>query len=130
MTRNTRQYTDLNLLFSSHPVTADVTKKTDEEAVKTSLKNLIQTRNYERPFHPEIGCQLHSLLFENFTPATKQVMKKTIFDVIKKFEPRASVTDVSINENADNNNLYIDITFKLNNTDRPITFTTTISRVR
>lgn len=130
MTRNTRQYTDLNLLFSSHPVTADVTKKTDEEAVKASLKNLIQTRHYERPFHPEIGCQLHALLFENFTPATRQVMKKTIFDVIRKFEPRASVTDVSISENADNNNLIVDITFKLNNTDRPITFTTTISRVR
>ena len=72
-TRNTRQFTDFNLLFTSHPVTADVTLKNDEEAVKQSLRNLISTRNYERPFHPEIGCQIHALLFENFNPVTVQV---------------------------------------------------------
>ena len=75
-TRNTRQYSDFNLLFSSHPVTGDVTRKNDEEAVKASLRNLISTRHYERPFHPEIGCQIHGLLFENFNPVTAQVMKK------------------------------------------------------
>ena len=75
-TRNTRQYSDFNLLFSSHPVTGDVARKNDEEAVKQSLRNLISTRHYERPFHPEIGCQIHGLLFENFNPVTAQVMRK------------------------------------------------------
>jgi phage baseplate assembly protein W len=129
-TRNTRQYSDLNLLFSSHPITGDVTKKTDEEAVKSSLRNLISTKHYERPFHPEIGCQIYSLLFENFNPVTKQVMMKTIFDTIQKFEPRATVLDVKLRERIDQNDLSIDIIFKINNSERPITLTTFITRVR
>ena len=129
-TRNTRQYSDFNLLFSSHPVTGDVTRKNDEEAVKASLRNLISTRNYERPFHPEIGCQIYSLLFENFTPVTVQVMKKTIFDVINKFEPRATVLEVNIRDKSDDNQIDLDIIFRINNSERPITLTTFITRVR
>ena len=130
ITRNTRQYSDFNLLFTRHPVTGDVTKKNDEEAVKASLRNLISTRHYERPFHPEIGCQIHSLLFENFSPVTAQVMKKTIYDTINKFEPRVTVLDVIIREKPDNNDISCDIIFRLNNSDRPVTLTTLITRVR
>ena len=130
MARNTRQYTDLNLLFNINPVTKDVTKKIDEEAVKASLRNLIQTRNYERPFHPEIGCQISSLLFENFSPITVQVMKKTIQDVVQKFEPRVRLLDLKIRDNSDKNEILVDIIFKIINSERPITLTTAISRVR
>lgn len=128
--RNTRQFSDLSLLFTPHPVTADVVKKVDEEAVKASIRNLISTKNYERPFHPEIGCQIYSLLFENFSPVVKQVMKKTIFSVIDKFEPRAVVLDVVIRDKPDNNSIDVDVIFKLINSDRPITLRTAISRVR
>lgn len=128
--RKTRQYSDISLLFTAHPATADINKKTDEEAVKASIRNLIQTRNYERPFHPEIGCQIYSLLFENFTPIVKQVMKKTIFDVIDKFEPRAQIIDVIIRDKPDNNSIDLEIIFKLLNSERPITLRTAISRVR
>jgi len=130
ITRNTKTFTDLNLLFTANPATGDVTKKVDEEAIKSSIKNLIQTKNYERPFHPEIGCQVFSLLFENFTPVTREVLKKTIFDVIEKFEPRASVLSVKINETADNNDLNVCVEFLINNSDRPVTLKTTIQRVR
>ena len=130
ITRNTRIYSDLNLLFTKHPVTADVTKKNDEEAVKASLRNLISTKHYERPFHPEIGCQVYSLLFENFNPITAQVMKKTIYDTINKFEPRVTVLDVKIREDVDKNDLSVDIIFRLNNSEKPITLTTSITRTR
>ena len=129
-TRNSRQYSDFSLLFSSHPATGDVVKKYDEEAVKQSIRNLISTRHYERPFHPEIGCQIHGLLFENFSPITAQVMKKTIFDVINKFEPRVTILEVKIRERVDTNDLSCDIIFRLNNSDRPVTLTTLITRVR
>ena len=128
--RNTRQFSDLSLLFTSHPVTADVVKKVDEEAVKASIRNLISTKNYERPFHPEIGCQIYSLLFENFTPVVKQVMRKTIFSVIEKFEPRVVVLDVVIRDKVDNNSIDVDIIFKIINSEKPITLKTAISRVR
>lgn len=130
MTRQTRTFSDINLLFTKHPITYDITKKVDEEAVKTSIRNLIQTKNYERPFHPEIGCQISSLLFENFTPMTREVMKKTIIDVVNKFEPRVKLLKVNITEQQDNNDLRVDIIFKLVNTNRPVSFTTAISRVR
>jgi phage baseplate assembly protein W len=128
--RKTRQYADLNLSFTSHPATADVTKKLDEEAVKASIRNLISTRHYERPFHPEIGCQIYALLFENYSPITRQVMKKTIFDVIEKFEPRVQVMDVVIRDKPDNNSIDLEILFKVINSDRPITLRTAISRIR
>lgn len=130
MVRNTRTYSDFNLLFTKHPVTGDVNKKIDEEAIKSALRNLISTKNYERPFHPEIGCQIYKLLFDNFTPVTVQIMRKTIIDVINKFEPRVSVLDVKIKDNSDVNGVIVDIIFKINNSDRPITLTTLITRVR
>lgn len=128
--RKTRQYSDLNLLFTSHPTTADITKKVDEEAVKASIRNLISTRNYERPFHPEIGCQVFSLLFENFNPITTQVMKNTIRDVIQKYEPRVKLLDVNIRDLSENNEIQVEVFFKLINSEKPITLTSVISRVR
>ena len=128
--RNTRQFTDLNLMFTKHPATADVTRKIDEEAVKSSIRNLISTKNYERPFHPEIGCQIYSLLFENFNPITVQVMKRTIFQVIEKYEPRAQVLEVNLRAKPDDNEINIEIIFKVINTSRPVTLNAAISRIR
>ena len=128
--RNSKSFADLNLLFTASPSTGDITKKTDEEAIKSSLRNLISTKNYERPFHPEIGCQIFSLLFENFTSVTSQVMRKTIQDVVNKFEPRVDILDVLVYETVDENNLNVSVTFKIINTDRPVTFNTILQRVR
>ncbi len=128
--RNTRTFTDLNLLFLVNPATRDVSRRVNEEAIKASVRNLIQTNNFERPFHPEIGCQLFSLLFENITPVTYQVIKKTVFDVIEKFEPRVTVIDVKIQETPDNNAIELDLIFKINNSERPISLKTLIKRVR
>ena len=128
--RNTRNFSDLNMLFTASSATGDITKKVDEEAIKTSIRNLISTKNYERPFHPEIGCQLFALLFENFTSVTAQVIKKTIFDAINKFEPRVSILDVTLSESEDTNNLDVSITFSILNNERPVILNTTIQRVR
>jgi len=128
--RNTRNFTDFNMLFTASSATGDITKKVDEEAIKTSIRNLISTKNYERPFHPEIGCQLFALLFENFTSVTAQVIKKTIFDAINKFEPRVSILDVTLSESEDTNNLDVSITFSILNNERPVILNTTIQRAR
>ena len=128
--RNTKTFSDLNLMFTASPSTGDITKKSDEEAIKTSLRNLISTKNYERPFHPEICCQIFSLLFENFSSVTSQVMRKTIQDVVNKFEPRVDILDVEVFETSDENSLNVSLTFKIINTERPVTFNTTLQRVR
>lgn len=126
----TRTFSDINLLFTSHPVTADINKKLDDEAIKASVRNLISTKNYERPFHPEIGCQVHSLLFELLTPVTLQVIKQTVYDVLNKFEPRVTVTDVKVRDRLDNNEIEIEVSFRINNTNRPVTLRTALARVR
>lgn len=128
--RSVKKYTDLNLLLTTNPVTKDVTKKVDEEAIKTSVRNLVLTKNFERPFHPEIGCQINNLLFENMTPVIVQVAKKTIFDVIEKFEPRVNVLDVNISTYPDNNYFVADIVFRIINSEIPITLRTLVQRVR
>jgi len=128
--KTTKAFVDLDLSFKVNPFTKDIYLKTDEEAVKTALKHLIQTRNFERPFHPEIGTQVYSLLFENFTEDTIQIVKKTISDTILRFEPRVSLLGVNIKDNSDSNEVIIDVIFKIINTELPVTVTTAISRVR
>lgn len=128
--RNTKTYSDINLDFLSHPRTRDIVKKTDEDAVKASVVNLVRTKPYERPFHPEIGSQVYALLFENFTPITGQIIERTIRDVINKFEPRVEIINVAVTEAQDYNSISVTITFKLRNSERPITVTTLLERVR
>lgn len=130
MARNTRTFSDINLLFTTNPVTGDILKKVDEEAIKASVKSLIMTSNYERPFHPEIGCQINSLLFENFNPVTREVMKKTVRDVINKFEPRVDLDDVIITDESDRNDISLEIRFRIKNSERPIVLKTILTRVR
>jgi phage baseplate assembly protein W len=128
--RKVRTFTDLNLTFGFHPVTRDVLKRTDEDAVKNSVKNLILTKNFERPFHPEIGSQVNNLLFENFTPITVELIKRTITTTIEAFEPRARLLDVRVAETNDPNEVAITVEFTLINSERPVTVTTFLTRVR
>jgi phage baseplate assembly protein W len=128
--RKVRTFTDLNLTFGFHPVTRDVLKRTDEDAVKNSVKNLILTKNFERPFHPEIGSQVNNLLFENFTPITVELIKRTITTTIEAFEPRARILDVRVAETNDPNEVAITVEFTLINSERPVTVTTFLTRVR
>ena len=79
--KSTRTYVDLDLDFARHPVTNDIVKIEDVNAVKRSVKNLINTQFYERPFHPELGCGARDLLFENFTPMTSILLEERL----KKF---------------------------------------------
>jgi len=130
LAKNTRKFRDLDLSFKINPFSKDLYLKKDEEAVKTALKHLILTKNFERPFHPEVGTQIHTLLFENFSPAVKLAMEKTIQDAINKFEPRVNLNNVSIREMQENNNLEVTINFTLKNINRPITLTTILTRVR
>lgn len=128
--RNTRDFSDFSFLFNAHPSTLDITKKINEEAIKQSLRNLLLTKHYERPFHPEIGCQIHSLLFENWDPIVEKTMKQTIIDVVNKFEPRVRLIDVKIDAKPDENGINISIEFQLINSSLPVKFNTVLNRVR
>ena len=93
ITRNVKQYRDLDLFFSKKS-NKDVNKVTDVEAVKRSVRNLILHNTYEKPFHPEIGGNVRGLLFENMTPMTSNVIARKIQDTIENHEPRARLVGV------------------------------------
>ena len=92
--RSSRVYKDLNLNFSTNPITQDVTAVTDVNAVKRSVRNLLLTNHYDRPFHPEIGSNVQALLLENFGPITGNQLSRQIEELIANFEPRARVESV------------------------------------
>lgn len=130
MARNTRLFTDIDLNFTAHPVTGDVTRRYDENAIKASVLNLLLTRNFERPFHSEIGSPIRSLLFELPGPMFTVMMQRAIIDVINNFEPRVEIIDVRVNDAADSNAVYVTVEFKIVNTERPITLDLTLERTR
>lgn len=130
MARNTRQFSDLDLNFTAHPVTGDVAIRYDDDAIKASVKNLVLTQNYERAFHSEIGTPISGLLFELATPMLSSTLKRVVSDLIDNFEPRVNLTDVAVNTSLDNNSVYISIYFTILNTARPITLDLTLSRTR
>ena len=102
ISRNVKQYRDLDLFFSRKS-NKDVNKVTDIEAVKRSVRNLVLLNSYEKPFHPEIAGDVRGLLFENMTPLTSAVIARKIQDVIENFEPRARLTGVQAIPNFDRN---------------------------
>jgi phage baseplate assembly protein W len=116
MAKNTRTFTDIDLNFLAHPVTKDVTVLYDVQAIKGSIRNLVLTSNYEKPFHPEIGSPIKSLLFEPATPLLPVLIQKAVHQTIDNFEPRVNLVDVRADMSPDNNAIYVTIEFKIVNT--------------
>ena len=110
ITRNVKQYRDLDLFFSKKS-NKDVNKVTDIEAVKRSVRNLVLLNSYEKPFHPEIAGDVRGLLFELMTPLTSAVIARKIQDVIENFEPRARLTGVDVIPDFDRNAYEVSIYF-------------------
>ena len=116
ISRNVRQYRDLDLFFNKKNGSNDVTQITDIEAVKRSIRNLVLTNFYEKPFHPEIGSGIRDMLFENMTPITAVVLARKVEDVIENFEPRARLISVRSLPNLDRNEYEVTIEFFVVNT--------------
>ena len=114
--RNVRQYSDLDLFFSAKGVSKDISKVTDIQAVKRSVRNLVLTNHYEKPFHPEIGSGVRDMLFEPMTPITANILARKIEDVIENFEPRAKLIGVRAQPNLDRNEYEVTIEFYVINT--------------
>ena len=110
ISRNVKQYRDLDLFFSKKS-NKDVNKVTDIEAVKRSVRNLVLLNSFEKPFHPEIAGDVRGLLFELMTPLTSAVIARKIQDVIENFEPRARLTGVQAVPDFDRNAYEVTIYF-------------------
>ena len=128
--RNSRKFKDIDLDFGRNVVTNDVNTVTDIIAIKRSVKNLIQTNFYERPFHPELGCGVRELLFENFTPITGVFIKRKIAEVLGNYEPRVTLNSIRLDDDQDNNRLVVDIYFYIVGIPGPQQVSTFLQRLR
>ena len=130
LSTNVKNWSDLDLDFQAHPITKDIVRKKDIEAVKRSVKNLILTNRYERPFHPEIGSSIIDMLFEPVSPTTGVVLKQRILEVLENYEPRARVTEILVFGDIDANGYNITIVFTPLNSLEPVTIELFLERLR
>ena len=130
LSTNTRRWTDLDLDFTAHPVTKDIVLKKDVEAVKRSIRILLLTNRYERPFQPEIDGGVTRHLFELATPHTIHNIESVVRNCIYNHEPRAEVIDVFVTGAPDNNGFNVSIHFRVINTPDPVTVELFLERLR
>ena len=128
--RATRQYKDLDLSFGRNVVTNDVNKLTDVEAVKRSVRNLINTSHFERPFHPEIGSNVRAMLFEPMTPLTALNLQRKAQEVLVNFEPRIRLVQILARPDIDRNAYDLRIMFYVIGTPQPVVVETFLERLR
>ena len=111
VTRNVRQYSDLDLFFGKKSSDSDISKVTDIQAVKRAVRNLVLLNHFEKPFHPEIAGGVREMLFELMTPITAQIIAKQVENVINNFEPRARLVGVRVQPDLDRNLYEVAIEF-------------------
>ena len=132
--RSTYIYKDLSLYFTPNPVSGDVTMVTDVQDIKRSVRNLVLTNRFEKPFHPEVASHVRDLLFEPFSPVTINLLRNRIETVLENYEPRVTLTEVEVEDpdfqKMDNNELNVRIHFTLKNDPEIQTVDVLLERVR
>jgi hypothetical protein len=124
------KYEDLDLDFIAHPTTGDVTTKSDLEAVKRSVRNLVLTSKYERPFQPFLHSGIRAMLFEPLSPITAFSIRQNIIDVIKQNEPRADLMEVQVIADDEKNGFGVHIYFRVVNTNEQAVVGLMLERLR
>ena len=128
-TSQTRTYNDIDLSFKTR-TTGDIFKKTDGNAIKQSIKNIVMTNRYEKPFNPYYGGNLISFLFSLDTDFDEEDIKDRIISSISNFEPRASVVNVKSIISSDFNSVDIDIIFRIIATQEVESLNISLTRLR
>jgi phage baseplate assembly protein W len=126
----TREYKDLDLNFLVHPVRKDINKLTNQMAIINSIKNIILTSHYEKPFNPDFGSNVRKLLFENLDVITASALEREIEQTISNFEPRVRATSVRAIPDFNNNGFSIQMEFYIINQTSPVSISFLLERLR
>jgi len=127
---STRNFKDLDLNFAIHPIRKDINIHRAEYAVINSVKNLILTNHFERPFQPEVGSNIRRLLFENIDVILAAQIEREIEETINNFEPRVEVSSTTAIASPDENGYKIILEFFVINNPDPITINFFLERIR
>lgn len=123
-------YSDLDLDFLINPITGDINKKTGADAIKRSIRNLIFTNYYERPFKSGLGSGVTKLLFDNVDLMTATYIEDAIIELINNFEPRVILSDVKVFADIENHGFNVQIQYIIINTETPANFNLFLERIR
>lgn len=123
-------YSDLDLDFIAHPTTGDVVRKFGEDAIKRSLRNLVLTNFYEKPFRPGIGSNVTKLLFENATPVVSNMISDAIREMARNYEPRVDIRQVSVKFDDADNGYNVSIVFVILNRNEPVNINLFLEKIR
>ena len=123
-------YTDLDLTFNKIPGSNDVAVSYDEQAVIRSVRHLLLTNFYERPFQPNLGSNLNTILFEPFNNLTAGLLQNEILNVITNYEPRVKIDQINVTADEDNNQFNASLQFYIGNNSAPTTVSLLLQRSR
>ena len=123
-------YKDIPISFSAHPKTGNLNILTNADAVKNSIRNIVLTNHFERPFKPQFGGNVTSHLFENALSFTAYEIEKNVREAIENYEPRAIVDRIIVELDPDSNGLNVTIKFRVKNLPEPFDLTVLLERVR
>lgn len=123
-------YSDLDLTFTASPATGDVSISYDEQSVIRSVRNLLMTNYYERPFQPTLGSNLNALLFEPISAITASSLETEITNVINNYEPRATIDVVQVVAMPDVNAFHVNLSFYIGNNTTPSAVNILLERSR
>jgi|TARA_B100000003_G_scaffold207803_1_gene226307 phage baseplate assembly protein W len=108
-----RAFKDFSIGFKANPNTEDFSVVKNENAIKQSIRNLVSTGMYERPFQPNTGSRLREMLFEPYDVFLGEDLKEEIKNVVARFEPRVVLNDVRITPGDDDNTLDIEVDYTI-----------------
>ena len=123
-------YSDIDFTFTKKPVVGDVALSYDAQAVIRSIRNILLTRHYEKPFDPDFGSNIDAILFEMVSPLSATALEREIRTSIENYEPRARLSEVIVNPQPDNNAYSVSLSFYIENATLPTTVTLLLERNR
>ncbi len=125
-----REFKDLDMNFTIHPIRKDVNKLVAERAVINSIKNIVLTAHYEKPFNPDFGSNIRRLLFENLDTLTASAIEREIAETITNYEPRVNLLETIARADFDNNGFKVDLKFMIVNQTQPLSISFFLERIR
>tara|TARA_B100000282_G_scaffold67650_1_gene45649 strand:+ start:200 stop:622 length:423 start_codon:yes stop_codon:yes gene_type:complete len=123
-------YTDIDLNLTAHPSSRDLSLKYDKDAVKRSLRNIMLTNNFERPFKPNFGANLRGLLFELADDITKYEIRSQIMEAVEAYEPRVRVNQIDLQQSRTGNDMHVSLIYGIVGIQEPQQVEVILQRVR
>jgi len=108
-----RAFKDISLSFTRSPITNDLVALRNEDAIKKSVVNLCRTRLTDRFFNELLGTSIEDALFELVGEDIGVSLEEEIKTLLTNFEPRIKLTQVNIEDDLDENGLYITIRYNI-----------------